>query len=113
MSLILIAEEVDWVLDTHMPLLHGSYIAEQEEEYDWWVKVNHKPRVDILTCMSDILTTQFEHLKMGKEVLKLVKEMFGSALDINKQKVLDLLNTKMPEGGSAVDHVLKLMEYIQ
>lgn len=60
-----------------------------------------------------MLTTKFEHFKMPKEILDVVKEMFDSSPDMNKHKMLgDILNTIMSEGGSVVNHVLKLMEYI-
>lgn len=47
--------------------------------------------------MSDVLSVQFKHLKMSREIVKVVKKMFGRPLNTNKEKVLgDLLNTKMP-----------------
>lgn len=64
--------------------------------------------------MSDVLTVQFEHHKMAKDILDVVKAMFGRSPDLNKWMVFSgLLNTKMPTGRSVVDHILKLMEYIQ
>lgn len=67
----------------------------------------------ILASMYEVLTLQFEHHMMTKDILEAIKEMFVSIPDINKQKILeDLLNTKMPYGGSVVNLVLKLMEYI-
>lgn len=50
---------------------------------------------------------------MAKDTLDVVK-MFRSTRVMNKQKVFgDLLNTKMIEDGSVVNHVQKLMEYMQ
>lgn len=48
---------------------------------------------------------------MAKEILDIVKKMLDSS-DMKKQKALvDLLNSKMPKGGSVVEHVLKPVKY--
>lgn len=110
--MVLIVEEVEWILDTPIPLLLGNYTAEHKE-YDRWYKLNQKDQAYISHGMSKILTAQFEHFKMAKEILDAIKEMLESSPDMNKQKVLDLLNNKMSEGGSVVNHVMTLMEYVQ
>lgn len=75
--------------------------------------MNQKARAYIRTSMYSVTTAQLKHHKMAKDILNIVKEMFGSTPDMNKQKMLGyLLSIKMPKGGSVVNYVLKLVEYI-
>ncbi|XP_070057553.1 uncharacterized protein LOC142167101 [Nicotiana tabacum] len=83
---------------------------DQVKSYDKWVKADEMAQYYILASMANIL--QHHHHSMGSayDMLKSLKEMFGEQNRATKQTTMKaLLNTKMVEGSSVKDHVLKMM----
>nr|XP_016497172.1 PREDICTED: uncharacterized protein LOC107816019 [Nicotiana tabacum] len=82
----------------------------QLKAYDKWVKADEMARCYILASMENVL--QYQHQSMGSsyDMLENLKEMFGEQNRAAKQTAMKaLLNTKMAEGSSVRDHVLKMM----
>ncbi|XP_070025278.1 uncharacterized protein [Nicotiana sylvestris] len=67
----------------------------------------------ILASMANVL--QHQHLSMGSayDMLESLKEMFGEQNRAAKQPAMkSFLNTKMVEGSSVRDHVLKMVSLL-
>lgn len=68
-----------------------------------------------LASMANVLQHQHQHQSMGSayDMLESLKEMFGEQNRAAKQTTMKaLLNTKMAEGSSVRDHVLKMMSLL-
>nr|XP_016463994.1 PREDICTED: uncharacterized protein LOC107786994 [Nicotiana tabacum] len=83
---------------------------DQVKAYDKWVKVNKMARCYILACMVNVLQHQHQSIGSAYDMLESLKEMFGEKNHAAKQTDMKaLLNTKIAEGSSVRDHVLKMM----
>ncbi|XP_075080234.1 uncharacterized protein LOC142165761 [Nicotiana tabacum] len=63
--------------------------------------------------MSNVLQHQHQSMESAYDILENLKEMFGDQNHAAKQTAMKaLLNTKMVEGSSVRDHVLKMMSLL-
>uniref|UniRef100_A0A1U7WIF5 Uncharacterized protein LOC104224468 n=1 Tax=Nicotiana sylvestris TaxID=4096 RepID=A0A1U7WIF5_NICSY len=70
-------------------------------------------RCYILASMSNVLQHQHQSMESAYDILENLKEMFGDQNRAAKQTAMKaLLNTKMVEGSSVRDHVLKMMSLL-
>nr|XP_009620696.1 uncharacterized protein LOC104112466 [Nicotiana tomentosiformis] len=82
----------------------------QVKAYDKWVKADEMVRCYILAFMANVLQHQHQSMGSAYDMLKSHKEMFCMKNRTAKQTTVKaLLNTKMDEGSSVKDHVLKIM----
>nr|XP_016459920.1 PREDICTED: uncharacterized protein LOC107783461 [Nicotiana tabacum] len=83
---------------------------DQVKSYDKWVKADEMTRCYILASMANALQHQLQSMGSAYDMLESLKEMFGEQNCAAKQTAMKaLLNTKMAEGSSVRDHVLKMM----
>ncbi|KAH0701499.1 hypothetical protein KY285_015777 [Solanum tuberosum] len=70
-------------------------------------------RCYILASMANVLHHQHQSMTSAYDMLASLKEMFGEQNRAAKQTAMKaLLTTKMAEGSSVREHVLKLMNYL-
>ncbi|XP_070014141.1 uncharacterized protein [Nicotiana sylvestris] len=70
-------------------------------------------RCYILASMANVLQHQHQSMGSAYDMLESLKEMFGEQNRAAKQTAMKaLLNTKMAEGSSVRDHVLKMMSLL-
>ncbi|KAH0765334.1 hypothetical protein KY285_001205 [Solanum tuberosum] len=70
-------------------------------------------RCYILASMANVLQHQHQSMTSAYDMLASLKEMFGEQNRATKQTPMKpLLTTKMAEGSSVREHVLKLMNYL-
>nr|XP_033513332.1 uncharacterized protein LOC117278006 [Nicotiana tomentosiformis] len=67
----------------------------------------------ILTSMSNVLQYQHQSMEPAYDILENLKEMFGDQNRAAKQTAMKaLLNTKIVEGSSVRDYVMKMMSLL-
>ncbi|XP_009587131.1 uncharacterized protein [Nicotiana tomentosiformis] len=111
LDIVLIAEVYKFVITKECPeKTDEDATDDQVKAYGKWVKVDEMARCYILVSMANVL--QHQHLSVGSayDMLESLKVMFGEQTRAAKQTAMKaLLNTKMAEGSSVRDHVLKMM----
>nr|XP_016505507.1 PREDICTED: uncharacterized protein LOC107823386 [Nicotiana tabacum] len=111
LDIVLTAEGYKFVITEECPEKPDEDATDdQVKAYDKWVKADEIARCYILASMANIL--QHQHRSMGSayDMLESLKEMFGEQNRAAKQTTMKaLLNTKITEGSSVRDHVLKMM----
>ncbi|XP_019253801.1 PREDICTED: uncharacterized protein LOC109232484 [Nicotiana attenuata] len=114
MDVVLIAEEFKFVLDEVCPEKPGEDATDDEQKaYQKWVKADEMAQCYILASMSNVLQHQHPSMEFAYDILENLKEMFGDQNRAAKQAATKaLLNTKMVEGSSVRDHVLKKMSLL-
>ncbi|XP_016463439.1 uncharacterized protein LOC107786468 [Nicotiana tabacum] len=114
LDIVLIAEEYKFVLDEVCPEKPGNDAMDDEQKaYQKWVKPDEMARCYILASMSNVLQHQHQSMKSAYDILENLKEIFGDQNRAAKQTGMKaLLNTKMVEGSSVRDHVLKMMSLL-
>ncbi|XP_070036266.1 uncharacterized protein [Nicotiana tomentosiformis] len=117
---------VDWKMNLDIVLTAEGYkfviteeCSEKPDEdvtnnhvkaYDKWVEGDEMVRCYILASMANVLQHQHQSMGSAYDMLKSLKEMFGEQNCAAKQTAMEaLLNTKIAEGSSVRDHVLKMM----
>ncbi|XP_016493835.2 uncharacterized protein LOC107813136 [Nicotiana tabacum] len=86
---------------------------DEQKAYQKWVKADEMARCYILASMSNVLQHQHQSMESAYDILENLKEMFVDQNRVAKQTAMkDLLNTKMVEGSSVRDHVLKMMSLL-
>nr|XP_016458870.1 PREDICTED: uncharacterized protein LOC107782502 [Nicotiana tabacum] len=88
-------------------------VDDQVKSYDKWVKADEMTRCYMLSSMANILQHQHQSMGSAYNMLESLKEMFGEQNHAAKQTSMKaLLNTKMDEGSSIKDHVLKMISLL-
>lgn len=83
---------------------------DQIKAYEKWVMADEMTRCYILASISNVLQHHHQSMESTYDMLESLKEMFGEHNRGAKQTTMkDLLNTKMVEGSSVRDHVLKMI----
>uniref|UniRef100_A0A1S3XW22 Polyprotein n=1 Tax=Nicotiana tabacum TaxID=4097 RepID=A0A1S3XW22_TOBAC len=103
-----------FVLDEKCPEKPGDDATDDEQKaYQKWIKADEMARCYILASISNVLQNQHQSMKSAYDILENLKEMFGDQNRAAKQTAMKaLLNTKMVEGSSVRDHVLKMMSLL-
>ncbi|XP_019262041.1 PREDICTED: uncharacterized protein LOC109239900 [Nicotiana attenuata] len=114
LNIVLIAEEYKFVLDEVCPEKPGDDATDDgQKAYQKWVKADEMVRCYILASMSNVLQRQHQSMESAYDILENLKEIFGDQNCAAKQTAMKaLLNTKMVEGSSVRDHVLKMMSLL-
>nr|XP_033517481.1 uncharacterized protein LOC117281741 [Nicotiana tomentosiformis] len=107
-------EEYKFVLDEVCQEKPGADATDDEHKaYQKWVKADEMVRCYILASISNVLQHQHQSMESVYNILKNLKEMFGDQNRAAKQTAMEaFLNTKMVEGSSVRDHVLKMMSLL-
>ncbi|XP_075095109.1 uncharacterized protein LOC142173421 [Nicotiana tabacum] len=113
-DIVLIAEEYKFVLDEVCPKKPGDDATDDEQKaYQKWVKADETAQCFIPASMSNVLQYQHQSMESPYDILENLKEMLGDQNRAAKKTVMKaLLNTKMVEGSSVRDHVLKMMSLL-
>ncbi|XP_075095296.1 uncharacterized protein LOC142173574 [Nicotiana tabacum] len=111
LDIVLTAEGYKFVIIEECPEKpNEDVIDDQVKAYNKWVKADEMARCYILASMENDLQHQHQSKRSAYNVLESLKEMFGEQNRAAKQTAMKaLLNTKMAEGSSIRDHVLKMM----
>ncbi|XP_016507741.1 uncharacterized protein LOC107825399 [Nicotiana tabacum] len=113
LDIVLTAEGYKFVITDECPRKPKNATDDQVKAYDKWVKVDEMARCYILASMANVLQHQHQSMRSAYDMLKSLKEIFGEQNHAAKQTAMKvLLNTKMAEGSSVRDHVLKMMSLL-
>ena len=86
---------------------------EEDAAYPKWCKADKMARCNILSSMSNVLQQQHERMLTAYDIMMNLKEMFGDQSHAGRQEAMwALLNTKMAEGTSVQEHVLKMIAHL-
>ncbi|XP_075074993.1 uncharacterized protein LOC142162628 [Nicotiana tabacum] len=100
-------------VDIECPEKPENAIYDQVKAYVKWVKADEMVRCYILASMANVLQHQHQFMGFAYDMLESLKEMFGEQNRAAKQTTMKALwNTKMAEGSSVRDHVLKMMSLL-
>ncbi|KAH0730272.1 hypothetical protein KY289_001460 [Solanum tuberosum] len=113
LDIVLTSEGYKFILVEEFPIKSADPTNEEVEAYDKWVKADEMARCYILASMANVLQHQHQSMTSVYDMLAFLKEMFGEQNRATKQTAMKpLLTTKMAEGSSVREHVLKLMNYL-
>ncbi|KAH0657751.1 hypothetical protein KY289_026499 [Solanum tuberosum] len=113
LDIVLTSEGYKFVLVEECPIKSADPTDEEVQAYDKWVKADEMARCYILASMANVLQHQHQSMTSAYDMLASLKEMFGEQNRAAKQTAMKaLLTTKMAEGSSVREHVLKLMNYL-
>nr|XP_016490065.1 PREDICTED: uncharacterized protein LOC107809883 [Nicotiana tabacum] len=102
---------VDWKRNLDIVLTTKGYKFVKAN--DKWVKADEMARCYILASMANVLQHQHQSMGSAYDMLESLKEMFSEQNRAANQTAMKaLLNTKMDEGSSVMDHVLKMMSLL-
>nr|XP_016489146.1 PREDICTED: uncharacterized protein LOC107809068 [Nicotiana tabacum] len=109
-----LSAECKFVVDEVCPEKPGDDATYNEQKsYQKWVKADEMARCYILASMSNVLQHQHQSIESAYDILENIKEIFGDQNRAAKQTTKKaLLNTKIVEGSSVRDHVLKMMSLL-
>ncbi|XP_019246338.1 PREDICTED: uncharacterized protein LOC109225989 [Nicotiana attenuata] len=109
LDIVLTAEGYKFVIIEECPEKPENATDDLVKAYDKWVEADEMARCYILASMEKVLEHQHQSMGSAYDMLKWIKEIFGEQNCAAKQTAMEaLLNTKMAEGSSARDHVLKM-----
>nr|XP_016440244.1 PREDICTED: uncharacterized protein LOC107766047 [Nicotiana tabacum] len=111
LDIVLTAEGYKFVITEECPKKPDEDATDdQVKAYDKWVKDDEIARCYILASMANVLQHQHQSMRSSYDMLESIKEMFGEQNSAAKQTAMKaLLNTKIAEGSSVRDHILKMM----
>ncbi|KAH0781727.1 hypothetical protein KY290_001325 [Solanum tuberosum] len=113
LDIVITSEGYKFVLVEECPIKSADPTDEEVQAYDKWVKADEMARCYILASMENVLQYQHQSITFAYDMLASLKEMFGEQNRAAKQTAMkSLLTTKMAEGSSVREHVLKLMNYL-
>ena len=85
---------------------------ENEEGRKHWLESNDIARCYMLASMTSAIQKNVEAMKLARDILKKLEEMFGGQEVLARQSAISkLMNTKMKSGTSVKEHVLLLMGF--
>nr|XP_016442163.1 PREDICTED: uncharacterized protein LOC107767624 [Nicotiana tabacum] len=113
LDIVLTAEGYKFVITEEYPEKPENATDDQVKAYDKWVKADEMARCYILAFMTNVLQHQHQSMGSAYDMLECLKEMFSEQNRAAMQTAMKaLLNTKMAEGSSVWDHVLKMMSLL-
>ncbi|XP_019264439.1 PREDICTED: uncharacterized protein LOC109242064 [Nicotiana attenuata] len=113
LDIVLTAEGYKFVISEECPEKTENATDDHVKAYDKWVKADEIARCYILASMANVLQHQHQSMGSAYDMLESLKEMFGEQNRAAKQTAMKaLLNTKMAEGSSVRDYVLKMMSLL-
>ena len=78
-----------------------------------WIDSNDVARCYMIGSVSSTIQKQIENIKLARDILKKLEEMFRSQEIMARQSVVsNLMNSKMKSGTSVKEHMLKLMGFL-
>ncbi|XP_055814604.1 uncharacterized protein LOC129884310 [Solanum dulcamara] len=111
--IVLTSEDYKFVLAEECSKKPTYPTTEEVQPYDKWMKVDEMGRFYILASMVNVLPHQHQPMLSTYDMLASLKEMFGEKNCAAKQTAIKaLLTTKIVEGSSVREHVLKFMSYL-
>ncbi|KAM3327212.1 hypothetical protein P3S67_002338 [Capsicum chacoense] len=113
LNIFLTAEGFKFVLVEECPVKSYEPTDDEIKAYDKWVKADEMARCYILASMENVLQHQHQSMTTAYEMLESLKEMFGEQNHAAKQTIMKaILTTKMVEGTSVREYVLKIMSLL-
>ncbi|GAV66178.1 hypothetical protein CFOL_v3_09688 [Cephalotus follicularis] len=112
---VLNSEDIEYVLEAPMPALPVEDASiEDRAIYKKWVADEKKVRSYLMASMSNALQVQHESIRDSREILLHLRELYGeTSRNARFQLAAELCVTKMAEGSSVNDHVLKMINAIK
>ena len=113
LDIVLTAEGFKFVLTEECPEKPADATEEEIKAYDKWVKADEMARCYILASMANVLQHQHQSMVSAYDMLESLKEMFGEQNRAAKQTAMKtLLTTRMVEGSSVREHILKMISLL-
>ncbi|GAV74374.1 UBN2_3 domain-containing protein [Cephalotus follicularis] len=114
-KIVLNSEDIDYVLEAHMPALPAEdALTEEHTIYKKWVADEKKVRSYLMASMSNAIQVLHESMQDSREILLHLRELYGeTSRNARFQLTAELYGTKMAEGSSVNDHVLKNINAIE
>ncbi|KAH0696012.1 hypothetical protein KY289_013494 [Solanum tuberosum] len=113
LDIVLIAEGYKYVLVEECPEKPENAPDDQVSAYDKWVKADEMAKCYILASIANVLQHQHQSISSAFDMLKSLKEIFGEQNRASKQTSMKaVLNTKMSEGSSVRENVLKMLSLL-
>ncbi|GAV90479.1 UBN2_2 domain-containing protein, partial [Cephalotus follicularis] len=103
------------VLEAPMPALPAEDASIKDHAiYNKWVADEKKVRSYLMASMSNDLQVQHESMQDSRKILLNLSELYGdTSRNARIQLTAELYGTKMDEGSSVNDHVLKMINAIE
>ncbi|XP_047263652.1 uncharacterized protein LOC124896166 [Capsicum annuum] len=103
-----------FVLIEECPVKSDEPTDDEIKAYDKWVKADEIARCYIFASMENVLQHQHHSMTTAYDMLESLKEMFEERNHAAKQTDMKeaLLSTKMVEGTSVREYVLKMMSLL-
>ncbi|GAV71727.1 UBN2_2 domain-containing protein, partial [Cephalotus follicularis] len=114
-KIVLNLEDIDYVLEAPMPALPAKDASTKDHAiYKKWVADEKKVRSYLMVSMSNALQVQHGSMRDSREILLHLCELYGeTSRNARFQLTTKLYDTKMAEGSSVNDHVLKMINVIE
>uniref|UniRef100_A0A6I9QLS2 Uncharacterized protein LOC105036550 n=1 Tax=Elaeis guineensis var. tenera TaxID=51953 RepID=A0A6I9QLS2_ELAGV len=110
--MVLIADEYKYVL--YEPSLEvGLNSSEEEKEAEKaWKKADQMARCYMLAFMSNVLQSKHKKMDSAYNIMRSLTKIFTDKSRPAKQATLrDIMNTRIAEGGSVREHMLKMIAH--
>ncbi|XP_055824367.1 uncharacterized protein LOC129892856 [Solanum dulcamara] len=102
-----------YTINHKCPIKPADPTEEEIQPYNKWVKADEMARYYIFSSMANFLQHQHQSMTSAYDMLASLKEMFDEQNHASNQTAMKvLLTTKMAEGSSVIEHMLKLMNYL-
>ncbi|WKA05324.1 hypothetical protein VitviT2T_023298 [Vitis vinifera] len=113
MNILLINENYHFVLKEDCPPVPPANASKAvSEEYNRWIIANNKACSYLLAAMNEVLRTKHEGLETASEIMESLQQMFGRPSEqARHEAVKAVMNSKMKNGSSVCEHVLKLIHH--
>ncbi|GAV60377.1 UBN2_3 domain-containing protein [Cephalotus follicularis] len=113
--IVLNFEDIDYVLEAPLPALPAKDASTKDHAiYRKWVADEKKVRSYLMASMSNALQVQHNGMRDSRAILQHLRELYGeNSRNAQFQLTAELYGTKMAEGSSVNDHVLKMINAIE
>lgn len=115
LKIVLDFEKLTYVLE-HSPPAGVNDDATEEEKIalQKWRDDDYKTKYYMIASMSDELQKQYKNISHAYEIHARLDKLYGAKSRISRYQILrDLFNTRMTEGSSVHDHVLKMINMVE
>ncbi|KAH0698656.1 hypothetical protein KY284_012871 [Solanum tuberosum] len=113
LDIVLTAEGYKYVLVEECPEKPENAPDDQVSAYDKWVKADEMAKCYILASIANALQHQHQSMTSAFDMLESLKEIFREQNRASKQTSMKaVLNTKMSEGSSVREHILKMLSLL-
>lgn len=115
LKIVLDFEKLTYVLE-HSPPAGVNDDATEEEKITLqkWRDDDLKAKYYMITSMSDELQKQYKNISHAYEIHARLDKLYGAKSRISRYRILrDLFQTRMTEGSSVHDHVLKMINMVE